>query len=191
MFESCRWLNPPEVWSVEGEILRVRTSEDSDFWRETHYGFTRHSGHCFGLEVTGDVSAQVFIRANFRELYDQAGLMLRIDESNWVKAGAEFSDGEILLGSVLTAGRSDWATGTVADTSDGLWVRLGICEGVLRVQYSLDGERWPMLRLAPFPVSGRYMIGIYCCTPERAGLEVEFSKFAVSAPLGRDLHDLR
>jgi regulation of enolase protein 1 (concanavalin A-like superfamily) len=28
------------------------------------------------------------------------------------------------------------------------------------------------------------------CTPERAGLEVEFSGFYVGPPSGRDLHDL-
>jgi uncharacterized protein len=29
-----------------------------------------------------------------------------------------------------------------------------------------------------------------CCTPERGGLEVEFSTFQVTLPLGKDLHDL-
>jgi regulation of enolase protein 1 (concanavalin A-like superfamily) len=29
-----------------------------------------------------------------------------------------------------------------------------------------------------------------CCTPERAGLAVRFSEFSLSAPLGKDLHDL-
>jgi len=29
-----------------------------------------------------------------------------------------------------------------------------------------------------------------CCTPERAGLAVRFSEFHLSAPLGKDLHDL-
>ncbi|CAM2157925.1 Regulation of enolase 1 [Paraburkholderia tropica] len=191
MLETCRWLNPPKAWEVKGGVLRVRTDANSDFWRETYYGFTRDSGHCFGLDVNGDFTAQVFIQASFRELYDQAGVLLRIDESNWVKAGAEFSDGETLLGSVLTVGRSDWATGAAVDCLDGFWMRLGLSDGVLRVQYSLDGRWWPMLRLAPFPVAERYMIGMYCCTPERAGLEVVFSKFSVSAPLGHALHDLR
>ncbi|WP_321813392.1 MULTISPECIES: DUF1349 domain-containing protein [Paraburkholderia] len=191
VFKSCLWLNPPDVWSVEDESLRVRTVAGSDFWRETYYGFTRDSGHCFALEVVGDFTAQLLVRANFRELYDQAGLLLRIDESHWLKAGAEYSDGQTLLGSVLTDGSSDWATGTLADCSKGFWMRLGLSNGVARVQYSLDGEQWPMLRLARFPVAERYMIGAYCCTPEREGLEVVFSEFKVSKPLGRALHDLR
>ncbi len=37
--------------------------------------------------------------------------MVRIDEATWIKAGIELADGEALLGSVLTIGQSDWATG--------------------------------------------------------------------------------
>ncbi|WP_322092582.1 DUF1349 domain-containing protein [Paraburkholderia bannensis] len=190
MLERCRWLNVPKIWDISESTLRVCSDGASDFWRETYYGFTRDSGHFFGLDVTEDFTAQVYIKADFRELYDQAGLLLRIDEANWVKAGAEFSDGETQLGSVLTVARSDWATGTVAHCNDGFWMRLGLNDGVLRIQYSLDGQRWPMLRLAPFPVAERYTVGMYCCTPERAGFEVFFSRFTVGAPLGRDLHDL-
>jgi regulation of enolase protein 1 (concanavalin A-like superfamily) len=29
-----------------------------------------------------------------------------------------------------------------------------------------------------------------CCTPERGGLNVEFSSFTVAEPLQKDLHDL-
>ena len=49
-------------------------------------------------------------RADFQSLYDQAGIMVRIDAQHWVKAGIEFSDGRAMLASVLTDGRSDWAT---------------------------------------------------------------------------------
>ena len=37
--------------------------------------------------------------------------MIRLDENHRVKAGIELSDGRAMLTSVLTDGRSDWATG--------------------------------------------------------------------------------
>ncbi|EGH33777.1 hypothetical protein PSYJA_34650, partial [Pseudomonas syringae pv. japonica str. M301072] len=52
------------------------------------------------------------------------------------------------------------------------------------------GLRWPLLRLAPFPVSESYAVGPMCCSPERGGLEVVFSHFEVMPALGKDLHDL-
>jgi len=53
MFERCRWLNEPDDWTMEADHLTVLTGHATDFWRETHYGFTRDSGHFFGREVTG------------------------------------------------------------------------------------------------------------------------------------------
>ena len=69
-------------------------------------------------------------------------------------------------------------------------MRATVNDGVIRVQVSADGKRWPLVRLAPFPKAASYLVGPMCCTPERAGLEVEFSGFYVGPPSDRDLHDL-
>jgi uncharacterized protein len=69
-------------------------------------------------------------------------------------------------------------------------MRATMSDGVIRVQVSADGKRWPLVRLAPFPRAASYFVGPMCCTPECAGLEAEFSGFYVGPPAGRDLHDL-
>ena len=46
--------------------------------------------------------------ARHETLYDQAGLMLRIDERNWLKAGIEFVDGRQMLSVVATT--HEWST---------------------------------------------------------------------------------
>jgi regulation of enolase protein 1 (concanavalin A-like superfamily) len=56
---------------------------------------------------------QVRVRANYDALYDQAGIMIRLDERNWLKVGIEKSDGQCQLSSVLTIDRSDWAIGAM------------------------------------------------------------------------------
>ena len=90
-FARCTWLNAPATWRLDGECLRVVTDAKTDFWRETHYGFTRDNGHFFGCEVAGDFTAQLRVRARYEALYDQAGLMVRLDARNWIKAGIEHS----------------------------------------------------------------------------------------------------
>ena len=140
--------------------------------------------------IDGGFTAQVHVRAAFAALYDQAGLMVRIDEQHWIKAGVEFSDGQALLSTVLTNGMSDGAVAPAPSFDDGFWLRVTVAAGVVRVQYSADGITWPMLRLAPFPAAPRYLVGPMCCTPQRAGLEVAFSEFALGPALGKDLHDL-
>lgn len=190
MLETATWLNEPADWSLDDGVLRVVTDHGTDFWRETHYGFVRDSGHFLGCRVEGDFTAEVRVRGRYRALYDQAGLMVRADEAHWVKAGIELSDGAAMLGTVLTAGQSDWATGLYGHDPADLWLRVSVAAGVLRVQASPDGTTWPLVRLAPFPAQGPRWVGPMCCTPERAGLEVRFSGFRLGPPLGKALHDL-
>ena len=190
MFDRCHWLNEPATWSVSGDALHVVTDAATDFWRETHYGFTRYSGHVFGTTVTGGFTATLRIRAGYESLYDQAGMMILIDEARWVKAGIELSDGAAQLSSVLTLGRSDWATGLFQGNAADFWIRATVDRGVLRLQASADGLKWPLLRLCPFPDDASYTVGPMCCTPERAGLAVTFSDFSVTPPIAKDLHDL-
>jgi len=184
------WINEPRQWAQDGEEIQVITDENTDFWCNTWYGFNRFSGHVYGCEVEQDFTFQVRIKADFKTLYDQAGLMILSDEQHWLKAGIEFSDDQPMIGSVLTAINSDWATGYYPGNPQDFWLRITLVEGCLRVQYSTDGQRWPLLRLAPFKKAERYTIGLMCCTPQRAGLKVVFSDMRLTPALKKDLHDL-
>ena len=186
-----RWLNAPAQWSAapNGEVSVV-TDRATDFWRETHYGFTRDSGHFLAFPTPAAFTAQLRIRGAYEKLYDQAGIMVRLDERRWVKAGIELSDGRAMLSSVLTDGRSDWATSPYAGDPRDFWMRVTVAKGVLRLQVSADGVHWPLMRLAPFPIAASYQVGPMACTPERDGLHVRFSNLLITAPLEKDLHDL-
>ncbi len=190
-WKQGQWLNEPKSHrSVDGNVLEVVTDKGTDFWRETHYGFTRDSGHFLGIAAPAAFTCQLRVRAKFEQLYDQAGLMIRVNERQWVKAGIELSDGRAMLSSVLTDGKSDWATGPYeADPSD-FWIRATVDKGVLRLQASKDGNYWPLVRLCPFPVAARYLVGPMTCTPEREGLKVHFSDWMLGPVLDKDLHDL-
>jgi regulation of enolase protein 1 (concanavalin A-like superfamily) len=184
------WLNEPERWTAEGDSLEIVTDNATDFWRQTHYGFNRDSGHFLGFSAGEAFTAELRVQADFQALYDQAGIMVRVDAHHWVKAGIEFSDGRAMLASVLTDRRSDWATAPYEHDAGDFWMRATLANGVLRLQVSADGKLWPLMRLAPFPKANSYLVGPMACTPERAGLKVAFSTFRLTAPLGKDLHDL-
>jgi regulation of enolase protein 1 (concanavalin A-like superfamily) len=187
----AEWINEPGFYRVlPDHALQVVTDDQTDFWRETYYGFVRDSGHFLGFTVKGGFTAQVRVNADFYELYDQAGIMVRIDEKTWVKAGIEFNDGNPMISSVITRGQSDWAPGFFSGDSRDFWLRVTVAKGSLRLQYSTDGKSWPLLRLAPFPKADTYQVGPICCTPQRKGLQVRFSDWSLTEPLGRELHDL-
>ena len=75
MSEQCVWLNEPSDWHLEAGVLNVTTDQKTDFWRETHYGFTRDTGHFFNFATAGDFTAELKVQARYEELYDQAGIM--------------------------------------------------------------------------------------------------------------------
>ncbi len=184
MWESGAWLNEPEQWSADGERLRVTTDNQTDFWRETHYGFTHDNGHFLGFEAAGDFTASLRVQGAFETLYDQAGMMVRIDETHWVKFGVERWKGRTMFSSVLTLGRSDWAVGAELG-ADIFHLRAGVAKGALRLDVSGDGDSWSLLRIAPFPEAKIYRVGPTACSPTRAGLEVAFSSFVIGPPHAR------
>lgn len=185
-----RWVNEPSDWRLDGGDLVMTTDDRTDFWRETHYGFTRDNGHFLGVPAGESFTATLRVQGEFRRLYDQAGLMIRLDATRWVKTGVEFSDGEAFLSTVVTDGKSDWSVAKLFAGMEDFWIRATVDKGALRVQASADGTVWPLARLAPFPAAPAYEVGPTACTPERAGLTVRFSAFTLEPATTKDLHDL-
>ncbi|SHM61333.1 DUF1349 domain-containing protein [Phytopseudomonas punonensis] len=189
-FRRGEWLNRPATSEVSEHNLTITTDQKTDFWRETHYGFTRDTGHFLGIATADEFTATIRIQGEFRSLYDQAGLMVRIDEKRWVKTGVEFTDGQAFLSTVVTDGKSDWSVSQPFKELEDFYIRVTLFNGAMRIQASRDGSFWPLLRLAPFPVANTYQVGPTACTPERSGLVVRFSEFAINPATSKDLHDL-
>jgi regulation of enolase protein 1 (concanavalin A-like superfamily) len=173
------WLNEPPEWHEAEGMLAVVTGERTDFWRETHYGFIRDDGHCRHGAAQRDFTAEVAFRGHYRALYDQAGLMLRLDERNWIKAGVEYVGGERRLSVVVTRDASDWSTTPYGGSADWLGVRLTRIGTAVHVHWAEGGgPAFRMLRLAFFP-EGPAVVGPMCCSPQRAGFLAEFRGFAL------------
>ncbi|CAF3866292.1 unnamed protein product, partial [Rotaria magnacalcarata] len=109
---SFTWFNEPKKWSNNGSTISVHTDGKTDFWRKTHYGFERDNGHFYYRSFPGEqaLTATVNVRGKYTILYDQGGLMLRIDEKNWIKCGVEYVEGNQFASVVVTVnGWSDWS----------------------------------------------------------------------------------
>ena len=185
------WLNEPPAWREQDGVLRVTTGARTDFWRETHYGFVRDDGHLRYARASGDFTAQVTVSGDYRVLYDQAGLMLRIDERHWIKAGIEYVEGRRLLSVVVTRDFSDWSTVPAFEAPDPVRLRLSRHGTAVRLEWAApeDAESYTMLRLAYLPKSDApALVGPMCCSPERAGFEARFWDFHLGDPIARDLH---
>jgi regulation of enolase protein 1 (concanavalin A-like superfamily) len=189
-FETLSWLNPPRTAMRDGATLTVTTRNATDFWHDTFYGFRRHSGHFLHKTVRGDFTASVKFIGRFEALYDQAGLMIRSDDTHWVKAGIEYTDGARFLSSVVTNGFSDWSVFPFQAPSQEVSIRLTRHAEAIRVQVEdpIDGK-WHMTRLGYLAPTEEIEVGVMCCSPEREGFEVTFKDFRIAPAIDRRLHE--
>jgi uncharacterized protein len=176
---QASWLNPPLSTTTDGGDLVVVTRDRTDFWRTTSYGFVHDDGHALLTDFPNESAVEVTFIADFDELYDQAGVMVRVDERNWIKAGIEMSDGLPHLGAVVTHEVSDWSLAPVPEWAGRrVTVRISRAGDAVTVRARCDDMPWRLIRLAPLGPESVATAGPFCCSPLREGLEVRFTRFA-------------
>ena len=179
---SFKWLNEPKKWSSNDSTITVHTDGKTDFWRKTHYGFERDNGHFYYRTLPGDqnFTATINVQGKYHTLYDQGGLMLRIDDKNWIKCGVEYVDGNQFASVVVTVnGWSDWSVVPINSPAV-LKLRVRREKEAVHIEYG-EGENseYKMMRLAYFPVTEKsqaIMVGIMCASPgdETQGFDIDF-----------------
>ena len=183
------WLNPPPQAAADGGGLLVTAGDRRDFWRTTSYGFVRDDGHALLTGLPGGSAVEVSFRVAFDTLYDQAGVMVRVDPGTWIKAGIEMTDGVPHLGAVVTHGRSDWSLAPVPDWDGHVVTVRASREGdAVTIRARRDGDPWRLVRLAPLDPEAPATAGPFCCSPQRDGLQVRFTRFT-TGPADRALHE--
>ena len=180
-FERWKWHNEPPSWNEQEGAIAVTSGRRTDFWRKTHYGFIRDNGNFYYRQVKGNFTAEVKVTGQCRALYDQAGLMVRRDETTWLKCGIEFVDGVQHVSAVVTRDYSDWSVVPLSHHPTSLWLRLKREGPAIEVQYSLDGQQYTMLRLSYLTETETLQVGLMCASPESDGFPVTFEGFKLDS----------
>jgi len=184
------WINTPPAFAQAEGVLTVTTGHETDYWNNTFYGFKHSNGHMLGTPVTGDFTLTVTFSAPYKTLYDQAGAMLRVDDTTWLKCGVEFTDERRTFSVVVTRDdQSDWSVMPIAgETDDPVTLRLTRHAEALRVEVEQDGK-FRLVRLAFLDMPETVEAGPMCCSPVGAGLHVRFHAVSFANPIPRELHD--
>ncbi|WP_413159972.1 DUF1349 domain-containing protein [Capilliphycus salinus ALCB114379] len=175
-----QWYNEPPKWTEKENRIQVVSGAKTDFWRKTHYGFIRDNGHFYYQEITGNFTAEVKIIGEYQALYDQAGLMIRQDEKNWLKCGIEFVNGVQQASVVVTRDYSDWSVLPLPENPASIKLRLKRNAEAVEVEYSVDGDRYTLLRLAYLSTQERLQVGLMCASPDGEGFSVAFEDLKIS-----------
>lgn len=181
-----QWHCEPASWDLDAtaRTLAIRTIERSDFWQRTHYGFRADNGHFLWTAIEGDFQMTVDVHMAPLHQYDQAGLMVRLSDSCWIKASVEYEDGPMSrLGCVVTnRGYSDWSTQDIPATVTDFALRLTRQEADYLVEAQLPGGPWSQLRMAHLDddsASSSVRCGVYACSPKEPGFRAEFRDFTL------------
>lgn len=183
LVDTASWTHEPEAAVLDGDVLRVTAIEGSDAWRTTSYGFVHDSEHALVERIDGAFSVEVSFVLDYTEQFDQAGVFLRVDERNWIKAGVEVSDGTPQLGAVVTRGFSDWSVSPVPEwVGRVVTVRVSRDGDAVTVRAWADDEQPRLVRVAYLDPDAAVSAGPLCAAPTRAGLTVSFTGYRVGAP---------
>ena len=94
--ETAIWRCEPPGPSLNEDGLYLKTGTKTDFRQGAYYSFHRDYGHFLRASTEGDFTAFVEFEGRYESLYEQAGLMMRLDQDNWVKVVTGTSSGWLI-----------------------------------------------------------------------------------------------
>lgn len=178
--QDMRWTNEPEKWKQKGDDIKVTCPMEVDYWRHTMHNFVKDDAPFYWMYVDYDFEVRLSVKAKLEWLYDQAGLMIRLNEENWVKLGICHYRDYAHVSCCFTRGKSDWSMQILPKKKIKrihFWAkRKG---NVIECYYSLDNENWLRVRQGYFSDAPRLRVGMMCAAPETAGFDTTFSNFLI------------
>lgn len=190
--EKMNWFNEPENWRIDGDALVMTVTPQSDYWRISHYGFTVDDAPFYWAEYGGEFEAKVKISGDYKARFDQAGMMLRIDHENYIKAGIEYVDGKYNISAVVTHHTSDWSVIALDEPVDCIWIKAVRRLDAVEVFYSFDDKEYTLMRNAWMQDNIPMKVGVMGASPDGAGFTARFEDFSVKhLPDARRLKWLR
>jgi regulation of enolase protein 1 (concanavalin A-like superfamily) len=177
--EKMQWFNEPEKWEIKDKALSLFVTPQSDYWRISHYGFTVDDAPFYYAVYGGEFEVKVKITGEYKARFDQAGLMIRIDPENYIKAGIEYVDGKYNLSTVVTHKTSDWSVITLDKALPFIWIKAVRRLDAVEIFYSYDDKDYTMMRNAYLQDNAPVMTGLMAACPDGEGFNVKFENFKV------------
>jgi regulation of enolase protein 1 (concanavalin A-like superfamily) len=176
LLSRMTWLNPPANEFYDAGTLTARAKGKTDFWRKTFFGYVTDNGHFLHLQQDGEFTFQARVNGNYSQLYDQAGLMVRLDEKHWMKCGSELFEGRRWASVVFTHDFSDWSTMEDLSQTGAVYWRVVRKKDSIEAQCSKDGEKFTTIRQGYFPAKVPVKVGVMCAAPEGMGFDAVFDQ---------------
>jgi len=198
-FKTARWINKPNRFDITGQVVKITTEPNTDFWQRSFYGLRNDNAPALLMESGDNFTFTARASFHYQALFDQCGLIIYLDSENWFKASIEYENEQMSrLGSVVTNhGYSDWATTDIAATTT-MWYRLSRRGPDFLIESSADGTAFKQMRIfhlynlgettsemgktnPPMSPAHPIQFGLYACSPLDSSFEAKFDNFSLDA----------
>ena len=185
---GLQWINEPAEYSINNGKLVVTTTKGTDFFINPEDMSNTATAPLLFHEIKGDFVAIACVSPDLTSVWNAAGLLLIINDENWIKFVFESSDatGPSIV-TVSTRGISDDANGVRLPDSSKIWLKLSRKGNNYAMHWSEDGKDYKMARLSAMSPSDPVKIGLEAQCPVGENAKHTFHYFSIESKTVADL----
>lgn len=184
--QGMHWHCEPEEWSQLRTTISMTIPPGTDCWRMTGTDECVDNAPFYFLEIEGDFEVRCKVKAKYESPDDQAGVMVREDEENWVKCGIQSIGDVPHMCATFTRDYSDMSMHPLPHLQEYMWVHAKKIGDGLEVYISADSFDWMQIRQGDISDDSILQIGVYAASPvSENGFEVIFEDFMVKGEEGK------
>ena len=171
------WTNKPKSLKEKGSKVIMSSVPGSDCFRRSRDSVNDNASF-YWHKVEGDFDCVVHIKGDLTRPYDKAGIMLRVDEKNWVMSGVEYFGEQLNNACCITREISDWSLAPLPEQAKkGCWFCVKRIGNKVESFYSMDTKNWIQTRQGLFTEAATLKVGIATGSPMGESFKVTFDRF--------------
>lgn len=176
------WYNEPENVRFDVDGMKVFAKPNTDFWQSLQRGFKKDDGHFFFCRKDKDFELVLKWKIENKQDLSQCGVMVRVDERNWCKAGVELEiKNELVLFSCLTTqGHSDWSKSFYLGNVEEVWFKIVRIEDEFEFFCSVDGVKFVKFKMVYLKNFEDVKVGAYISSVKGEEFFAELSDLSVN-----------
>jgi regulation of enolase protein 1 (concanavalin A-like superfamily) len=184
--KDLTWEIKPVSFSVQGNAITIAAGEKTDMFRDPNVTYNTDNAPKLMFNPDQDFVLIAGIEHGFVHKWDGGAIVLKQDSLHWVKFCFEKDyTGARRVVSVVTKDVSDDCN-SVEIPSDKVFYKVAKADNVITLYYSLDGNKWFLVRHLQFDAPKGWRVGFLAQSPTGTSCTVRFSDIRYEAKKIKD-----
>jgi len=180
------WENKAEKFSATNNEMIMIAGEKTDMFRDPNVTYNTDNAPKLLFRPDNDFILIASIEHSFSSKWDGGAIVLKQDSLNWIKFCFEKDyTGAKRVVSVVTKNISDDCNSVEIKTNK-VYYKLAKADNVITLYYSLDGNKWFLIRHLQFDTDKNLTLGFLAQSPTGKKCEVKFSNISYRAKRIKD-----